>query len=269
MNGPADLSVIVPAYNEEARLEAPLREAAAYFRDRGRAVELIAVDDGSRDGTSALVRRLSSEIPELRLIRLPQNCGKGYAVRTGVVNARGRLVLFADADGATPIAEVERLEAALDAGADLAIGSRALAADDVRVKARGYRRLIGRTFHLLVELLAVRGYRDTQCGFKLFRAAAAHDLFTRLRMDRFSFDVELLLMAGRRGWKVAEVPVNWEHRPGSRVNLVTDSARMAADLVVIRGNLLRGRYDEPRVAPWPEGAREAPLAAAAAPPPLA
>ena len=268
MNGPADLSVIVPAFNEEARLEAPLREAAAYFRARGRRVELIAVDDGSRDGTSALVRRLSDEIPELRLIRLPQNCGKGYAVRTGVVNARGRLVLFADADGATPIGEVERLEAALRDGADVAIGSRALAADGVRVKARAHRRLMGRTFHLLTRLLAVRGYHDTQCGFKLFRAAAAHDLFTRLRMDRYAFDVELLLMAGRRGWRVAEVPVNWEHRPGSRVNLVTDSARMLADLVAIRGNLLRGRYDEPRVAPWADAAREGALPAPA-PPPLA
>lgn len=248
MNAPVDLSIIVPAYNEEARLERPLLQAHEYFRDRGRAVELIAVDDGSRDGTSALVRRLAEDVPELRLIRLPANRGKGYAVRTGVVNARGRRVLFADADGATPIAEVERLDAALDAGAEVAIGSRGLSSDQVRVRARLHRRVIGRSFHLLVRMLTVRGIQDTQCGFKLFTARAAHDLFSRMRMNRFSFDVEVLLMAQLRGYRVAEVPVNWEHQPGSRVNLVTDSARMAADLFVIRGNLLRGLYDQPQVA---------------------
>lgn len=248
MNAPVDLSVIVPAYNEEARLERPLVEARDYFRARGRSVELIAVDDGSRDGTSRLVQRLAEAMPELRLIRLPANRGKGYAVRTGVVNARGRRVLFADADGATPMAEVERLDAALDAGADVAIGSRGLESDEVRVRARLYRRVIGRSFHLLVQALTVRGIRDTQCGFKLFTARAAHDLFSRMRMNRFSFDVEVLLMAQVRGFRVDEVPVNWAHQPGSRVNLVTDSARMAADLFVIRGNLLRGVYDQPQVA---------------------
>ena len=248
MNAPVDLSVIVPAYNEEARLEQPLLQVSDYFRARGRRVELIAVDDGSRDGTSALVRRLADRLPELRLIRLPANRGKGYAVRTGVVNARGRRVLFSDADGATPIAEVERLDAALDGGADVAIGSRGMASDQVRVQARLYRRVLGRSFHLLVRMLTVRGFSDTQCGFKLFTAAAAHDLFSRMRMDRYSFDVEVLLMAQLRGYRVDEVPVNWAHQPGSRVNLVTDSARMAADLFVIRGNLLRGLYDEPQVA---------------------
>lgn len=264
MSGPIDLSVVVPAYNEERRLEAPLREAAAYFRACGRRVELIAVDDGSRDGTSALVRRLGDELPELRLIRLPANRGKGFAVRTGVVNARGRRVLFADADGATPMAEVERLDAALDAGGDVAVGSRARQGEGVEVRARWHRRVIGRTFHLLVRTLGVRDVLDTQCGFKLFRAEAAHDLFSRMRVDRFSFDVEVLLMAQRRGWRVAEVPVNWTHQPGSRVNLVTDSARMAADLLVIHAHRLRGHYDEPRVAPWREAPRDAAAAGPAA-----
>ena len=253
-----DLTVVFPAYDEERRLEPTLREAAAHFRAAGRPVELIAVDDGSRDGTSRLVARLAAEIPELRLIRLPANRGKGYAVRTGVVNARGRRVLFADADGATPMAEVARLDAALDAGADVAIGSRALSGEGVRVRARLHRRMMGRAFHLLVGLLTVPGFRDTQCGFKLFRAAAAHDLFSRMRMDGFSFDVELLLMARMRGYRVDEVPVNWEHRPGSRVNLVTDSLRMAADLLAIRAVLLRGGYAQPHVAP-----AEAPPVAAA------
>lgn len=250
MNAPLDLSVIVPAYNEELRLERPLLEARDYFRARGRSVELIAVDDGSSDGTSALVRRLAEDTPELRLIRLPANRGKGYAVRTGVVNARGRRVLFADADGATPISEIERLDAALDEGADVAIGSRALESLEVQVRARIHRRVMGRCFHLLVQLLTVDGIRDTQCGFKLFRAEAAHDLFSRMRMDGFSFDVEVLLMARRGGWRIAEVPVNWAHQPGSRVNLVTDSVRMAADLFAIRGHLVRGHYDVPHLAPF-------------------
>jgi dolichyl-phosphate beta-glucosyltransferase len=249
MSNRPDLSVVFPAFNEEGRLEPTLRDAAGYFRGAGRRVELVVADDGSRDGTCALVSRLAEEIPELRLIRLPANRGKGYAVRTGVVNARGERVLFADADGATPISEVERLDAALDDGADIAIGSRAVARDGVTVRARLHRRVIGRAFHLLVDALAVRGFRDTQCGFKLFRASPAHELFSRARMDGFSFDVELLLMAQRRGYRIDEVPVNWTHQPGSRVNLVLDSLRMARDLFVIRSHLARGTYSEARLAP--------------------
>lgn len=263
-----EISVIFPAYNEEARLERTLRDAAAYFRAAGRPVELIVVDDGSRDRTSALVDRLADEVGELRLIRLPANRGKGYAVRTGVVNARGGAVLFADADGATPIGEVERLERALAAGADLAIGSRALPSSAVQVRARAYRRLMGRTFHAMVSLLAVSGVHDTQCGFKLFRSGVAHDLFSRMRMDGFSFDVEVLLMARRRGYRIAEIPVNWTHQPGSRVNLVTDSLRMAADLFAIRGRLVRGDYEVPHLKPRefaPALARAEPAAAVGEP----
>lgn len=244
-----DLSVVIPAYNEESRLGPTVRAAVDYFRSEGRPFELIVVDDGSRDGTSALARVLSDELPEVRLIRLAANHGKGYAVRSGVVNARGRNILFADADGATPFAEIERLHAALDAGADVAIGSRALAAKGVQVKAKLYRHVIGRVFHALVETLTVRDVKDTQCGFKLFRAPVAHDLFSRMRMNGFSFDVEVLVMAKRRGYRIAEVPVNWTHQPGSKVRLTIDSLHMAADLVRIRMHCLRGEYETPHVAP--------------------
>src|SRR5262249_9411270 len=145
--------------------------------------------------TTALVEELAGEFDQLRLIRLAQNQGKGYAVRSGIVNARGRRILFADADGATPIEEVERLDAAVDAGADIAIGSRALVGSEVRVRARLHRRLIGRAFHLLVQMSGVAGIADTQCGFKLFRGPVAHALFSRMRTTGFSFDVEVLLMA--------------------------------------------------------------------------
>jgi dolichyl-phosphate beta-glucosyltransferase len=248
MRAQLELSIVIPAYNEEGRLAPTVRDTVAHLRATDRRGEVIVVDDGSLDGTSALVHRLGEELPEVRLIRLAANRGKGYAVRTGVLNARGDLILFADADGATPITELARLEAALAGGADVAIGSRALAASDVRVRARVYRRLMGRLFHQLVRLLTVRGIADTQCGFKLFRGAVAQDLFSRMRMNGFVFDVEVLLMAQRRGYGIAEVPVNWVHQPGSRVNLVLDSLRMARDLFLIRARVMRGDYERPHVA---------------------
>jgi dolichyl-phosphate beta-glucosyltransferase len=254
-----ELSIVVPAFNEQGRLEPSIRSYLEYCRERELATELIVVDDGSLDGTSGLVEELSADYPELRLIRLAENRGKGYAVRSGVVNARGALVLFADADGATPISELVRLEDAIRAGADVAIGSRAMAGTGVEVKAKLYRRLIGRAFHLLVESLTVRTIRDTQCGFKLFRGPVAHDLFSRMRMTGFSFDVELLMMAQRRGYRVAEVPVNWVHQPGSKVNLAVDSLRMARDLFVIRGRYMRGEYSSPHLAPWGAPAAVPPL----------
>jgi dolichyl-phosphate beta-glucosyltransferase len=250
MRAQPGLSIVVPAYNEQERLGPTIRSYLDYCRGRQLSVELIVVDDGSLDSTSAVVERLSAEYPELRLIRLAENRGKGYAVRTGVVNARGHLVLFADADGATPLSELARLQAAIGEGADVAIGSRALAGEGVRVRAKLYRRAIGRAFHLLVRSLTVKGVQDTQCGFKLFRGPVAHDLFSRMRMTGFSFDVELLMMAKRQGYRVAEVPVNWVHQPGSKVNLALDSMRMARDLFVIRGHHLSGEYNSPHLAPW-------------------
>jgi dolichyl-phosphate beta-glucosyltransferase len=252
MTRPIALSVVFPAFNEEGRLAQTICETADFLRQRGEPFELITVDDGSRDGTSLLVRTLAATIHELRLIRLPANRGKGYAVRAGVLNATGRLVLFADADGSTPISEVERLEAEIAAGADLAIGSRALSASGVAVRAKFYRRIIGRTFHTLVSWLALKNVLDTQCGFKLFRCDVAQELFSRMRINGFSFDVELLVMASRRGYRIAEVAVNWTHKPGSRVNLVVDSLKMARDLFVIRALAVSGAYDEPRVRVLPD-----------------
>lgn len=262
MNPSIDVSVVFPAFNEEGRLEPTLREAAHYFKASDRSAEFIVVDDGSRDRTSALVRRLAQELDGLRLIRLADNRGKGYAVRTGVLNAYGRSVLFADSDGAAPMGEFSRLEAVLDSGVDVAIGSRVLQSNAVRVSAKGYRRVIGRAFRALVRISTATDIQDTQCGFKLFKARAAQDLFSRMRIDGFAFDVEVLLMARRCGYSVAEVPINWTHQPGSRVNLVLDSMRMMRDLMVIRSHALRGHYDQPHVARWAEAEEQV------APPPV-
>jgi dolichyl-phosphate beta-glucosyltransferase len=241
------LSIVIPAYNEAERLPPTLREVLGFLRREGRTAEVIVVDDGSTDGTSEETRRIAADEPIVRLIRLPQNRGKGYAVRTGVVNATGDHILFADADGSTPIEELHRLEQALRDRAAVAVGSRTLVAAGVHVEAKVSRRLIGKVFQLLVRRLTVTNVADTQCGFKLFTADAGHQLFSRLRMNRFSFDVEVLMMANRWGYAVAEVPVNWTHRPGSKVNVVVDGLAMAVDLFRIRSNALRGRYDSPHI----------------------
>jgi dolichyl-phosphate beta-glucosyltransferase len=248
MREPLALSVVIPAYNEADRLPATLRDLGAFLDGDPRPAEVIVVDDGSTDETSNVVRRVEAADSRFRLIRLPQNRGKGFAVRTGIVNSSGRLVLFADADGATPFTELSRLEHHLASGSRIAIGSRAIRDHATRVEARIYRRVAGRLFHAVVRLYAIRGFNDTQCGFKLFDAEAAHDLFSRMRMSGYSFDVEVLLMAQRAGYRVAEVPVNWIHQPGSKVRVVRDGLRMAIDVLRIRANAARRLYDRPHIA---------------------
>ena len=224
-------SVVIPAFNEASRLPRYLEEVVSSLGTRGEPWELIVVDDGSTDGTADVVAATGARCPEVRLLRQPTNQGKGAAVRAGMLAARGAWRLFADADGATPIAELKRLEAALSAGADVAIGSRALAAAGIVVRARPHRVLAGRAFNALAERLGLAGVHDSQCGFKAFTAAAADDLFSRLATAGFGFDVELLLRARARGWRVVEVPVNWEDQPASKVGVLTDGPRMLWQIV--------------------------------------
>lgn len=234
MSAGLSLSVVVPAFNEHERVAPMLHDAADYCRFRGRPWELIVVDDGSTDRTSALVRDHAGAIPELRLVRLGANQGKGFAVRTGVLNARGDRVLFADADGATPIGELTRLEPALATGADLAIGSRVLVDPAVSVRTRPHRVAAGRVFNWLVARLGVRGVADSQCGFKLFTAEAADALFGSLRTAGFAFDVELLLRAQARGYRIVEVPVNWADQEGSKVGVLSNGPGMVLQLLRAR-----------------------------------
>lgn len=236
-------SVVIPAYNEEERLPAYLREVIAFFVGRGEPYEIIVVDDGSGDATGDGVRELQVTHRGIRLVTLPQNCGKGYAVRVGMVNARGAFRLFADADGATPIEELKRLLPALQAGADLVIGSRVLEDPQVSVQTKRHRVWAGRAFNWLVARLGLRGIADSQCGFKCFRGPVAEDLFRSVATDGFGFDVELLLLAQRRGYRIAEVAVNWVDQPGSKVRVLTDGPRMLWQILSARAAFSRGRQE--------------------------
>jgi dolichyl-phosphate beta-glucosyltransferase len=227
---PPSLSVVIPAFNEESRLGPTLERVRAHLAARGGELEIIVVDDGSTDGTAAVARAAGAPG---RVIELGRNRGKGAAVRAGMLAATGARILFSDADLATPIDELAKLEGHLDAGYDIAIASRALAQSDIRVRQHPIRELMGRTFNVVVRSLLLGGIRDTQCGFKLFTAAAAHDLFGRATLDGFAFDVEILHLARNR-YRIAEVPVVWRHVEESKVSPGTDAARMFLDLVRLR-----------------------------------
>lgn len=197
------------------------------------------VDDGSVDDTSGVVRAVSDRQPEVRFVRHARNSGKGFAVQAGMRLAGGAYRLFADADGATPIVELGRLEAALLGGADVAIGSRVLTDPTVTVHARSHRKVAGRVFHQFVRWLGIDGLRDTQCGFKAFTAAAADDLFPRVTTTGFGFDVELLLRARARGWRISEVAVNWTDQEGSKVGVLKDGPAMLWQIVAARRRVMR------------------------------
>lgn len=241
------LSIVIPAFNEAARLPATLEMTLQHLNGRDGAFEIIVVDDGSTDDTAGLVRSTAGASNHVRLIRLPQNFGKGFAVRSGIINAEGDRVLFMDADGATPLTELAVLEAHMNGtGAEIVIGSRAhLPGSTTVVKARWFRHVAGRTFHQFVKLFGVSGIADTQCGFKLFSHEAAMAIATRMRMRGFSFDVEMLWIGRELGYSIREVPINWTHMAGSKVNVVRDGIRMVADLVRIRQNSVRGQYRRP------------------------
>lgn len=234
--------MIIPAYNEEKRILQTIQSIAAYFSKKPRSYELIVVDDGSSDNTASVVSSLSDKIPNLEVCSLAKNMGKGCAVRFGGLRAKGNLILFTDADGSTPFEEVEKLELALADNFDIAIGSRAIFSKDTVVEAIWYRKLLGRTFNRIINILILPGIADTQCGFKMFRKEAAKKLFSAQKIDRFAFDVELLFLARKYGYRIVEVPINWANVPGSKVNLLTDSTKMFFDVLKLRLRYLLGAY---------------------------
>lgn len=229
-----DLSVVIPAYNEEDRLPGTLEAVAACLAARGGTWEIIVVDDGSIDRTAALARAKLAGLPG-RVLENGRNRGKGASIRRGMLAARGGLVLFADADNSTPIEQVDKLVSALErTGADIAIGSRAAPGATLERRQPIHREAMGRVFNLVVQALVLPGIHDTQCGFKLFTRRAARAVFPLQTRPGFSFDVEVLLLAKRMGFKIVEAPVRWIDSPGSRVSPVRDAARMLRDVVALR-----------------------------------
>ena len=235
-------SIVIPAYNEERRLAAALDQVLAHARERGWEAEVLVVNDGSRDGTAALAAEYAARHPGVRLLENPGNRGKGYSVRHGMLEARGEWLLFTDADLSAPIAEAEKLFAALGAGAEVAIGSRWLASETQTLRQPLYRQFFGRVFNLLLRLLLGLRFRDTQCGFKAFSRRAARELFPRQRIERWAFDPELLYLARRLGFRVEEVPVEWAHDRRSTISPLRDGLRMGWDLLRIRWYALSGKY---------------------------
>jgi dolichyl-phosphate beta-glucosyltransferase len=229
-----DLSIVIPAYNEQARLPRTVLETIRWCSNRNIDFELIIADDGSNDGTLALGRLFEESDARVRALACP-HMGKGATVRMGMLNSKGRFVLFMDADGATPLGEIPKLMAALEAGHDVAIGSRVLQyPGEVEVKTSIHRKFIGRVFAFFVNLFAIEGIADTQCGFKMFRREVVTAIFSQQKTHGFAFDVEVLYLARRMSLSISEIPVNWVAQPGSKVNLVTDSIKMLWEISHIR-----------------------------------
>jgi dolichyl-phosphate beta-glucosyltransferase len=239
-----DLTVVVPAYNEEKRIAETLRRIVAYLDRRGTGFEIVLVDDGSADRTVECARSAVPDEGRLRVLRQPANRGKGRAVREGMLAGRGRMLLFSDADLSTPIEDLPRLEAAIDRGADVAFGSRAVRGSEVVVRQPLYRQTMGKAFNLMVQALLLPGVRDSQCGFKLFRREAGRRIFAAQRLEGFSFDVEVLFLARKMGLRIAEVPVRWYNSPESRVHPIRHSLQMLRDLIRTRLASWSGTYRE-------------------------
>jgi dolichyl-phosphate beta-glucosyltransferase len=239
---PPFLSVIIPARNEERRLPATLERVQEFLARQPYRAEILVVENGSTDRTGEVVRQMLERYPAIRLLRSPV-CGKGYAVRFGMLQAKGEYRFFCDADFSMPVEQIERFLPPLLPEADVAIGSRE-AAGARRFDEPRFRQLTGRVFTLAVKLLVMGGFEDTQCGFKCFRAAVAEDLFSRQRLDGWSFDVEVLFLARKRGYHIREVPIPWYYHSDSRIQVFRDSLRMFADLVRIRWSSAKGEYDK-------------------------
>lgn len=253
MNPPApEISIIIPAYNEESRLPRAFERIRSYLTSRGMKadqVEILVVDDGSSDGTASVVGEWARELPGVRLISNGQNRGKGFSVRHGMLEARGRIALFTDADLSAPIEEADKLFAAIESGADVAIGSRALNRSLIFVHQSRLRELAGIIFNGFVRALTGLPFADTQCGFKAFRREPCRIIFEQQRIERFGFDPEILSLAKRHALRAVEVPVRWAHDPATKVHVLRDSLMMFGDLFYIRWNWLLGRYPRGRVQP--------------------
>src|SRR5216683_4435960 len=236
-----DLSIIIPSYNEESRLPATLERIAAYLSASGREAEVLVVDDGSKDGTATVAESFRNKIPALRVVSNGANRGKGYSVRHGMQEARGKIALFTDADLSAPIEEAGKLIEALE-NYDVAIGSRAMDRSLISVHESPFREFAGIIFNKIVRVILWLPFVDTQCGFKAFRRERCSVIFEQQTIERFGFDPELLYLARRHGLRAVEIPVRWGHSPATTVSMLHDSIQMFIDVFTIRWNSLQGRY---------------------------
>lgn len=236
-----DLSIVIPSFNEELRLPATLERIAGYLSTLGGETEILVVDDGSKDRTAAVAESFRRTLPTLRVISNGVNRGKGFSVRRGMLEARGRVVLFTDADLSAPIDEAPKLIEALQ-NYDVAIGSRALDRGLITVHETRFREFAGIVFNRIVRVILRLPFVDTQCGFKAFRRERCQILFEQQRIERFGFDPELLYLARHHGLRTVEIPVRWGHSPATKVNMLRDSIQMFIDVFTIRWNAILGRY---------------------------
>jgi len=241
---PLTYSIVLPAYNESARIASTLDQILAHAGKREWSFEVIVVNDGSSDNTAQIVETYARKYPALRLLENPGNRGKGYSVRQGMFEARGDVLLFSDADLSSPIAEADKLFAAIHQGADIAIGSRWLNVDTQIKRQPLHRQLFGRIFNLMLRLGLGLNFKDTQCGFKAFTRNAAQKVFPLQRIERWGFDPELLYLARTFGLTVSEIPVAWSHREGTHLRPLRDGMSMFAEILAIRWNALSGKYTE-------------------------
>jgi dolichyl-phosphate beta-glucosyltransferase len=235
-------SIVIPAFNESARILSTLESVVSCVRTRGWAAEIIVVNDGSKDATADVVRAFAQNAPEVRMIENGQNRGKGYSVRAGFLEALGDVVMFTDADLSAPIEEAERLFAAIAGGADIAIGSRWLKTSRQTHRQPLYRQIFGRCFNLVIRTVMGLQFADTQCGFKAFTRSAAQTVFQLTTIERWGFDPEVLFIALKRGFWIIEVPVSWAHDSRSRISYIKDGMRMLEEIAIIRWNAFRGLY---------------------------
>jgi dolichyl-phosphate beta-glucosyltransferase len=238
-------SIVIPAYNEAARISNALEVVVGCIRQCGWSAEVIVVDDGSRDRTAELVRAFAANAPEVRMLQNPGNRGKGYSVRNGIIQSLGEVVMFTDADLSAPIEEAEGLFAAIAGGADIAIGSRWLERTRQTIRQPLYRQFFGRCFNAVTRVVMGLPYADTQCGFKAFTRAAAQTVFQLQTVERWGFDPEILFIARKRGYRIVEVPVSWAHDERTRISYLKDGMKMLEEIAIVRWNTLLGRYNKP------------------------
>jgi glycosyltransferase involved in cell wall biosynthesis len=247
-------SIVVPAYNESTRLGSSLEKILAYVQKRGWQAEILVVDDGSRDNTAEIARSFVRRYGAVRLIENPGNRGKGYSVRNGMLHASGDKLLFTDADLSSPIEESEKLFAALDDGAEVAMGSRWLQRELQTERQPLHRQFLGRLFNFVLRMILGLKYKDTQCGFKAFTRKAGEVIFPRQQIERWGFDPEILYLARKFRLKTVEVPVGWAHDDRSKINPVVDGVKMATELLRVRWYDISHRYEKPSYTVEPVGA---------------